>query len=141
MIEQINNLQQANPARQITNPAKPTESPTETSPVKNTDEYIPSEDKEPIGLYRPIADDDGKRGVEFDAPEQPEVPAETTTGNTDAVDREIKALKERRAALQKQLRGADEESAAEISRKLEQIENELMLKDNDEYRRANTVFS
>lgn len=72
---------------------------------------------------------------------EPETKSETTTANTDAVDSEIKQLKEKQRLLQRQLRGADGTTAAELQRQLEQISQELAMKDNDAYRRANTLFT
>lgn len=103
---------------------------------KNVDEYIPSEEKEPIGLYEVSSDEEGDRSVKFDAPK-----TEQTTANTDNVDREIKTLKERQEALQKALKSAAPDEAAQLQKQLEQVNSELALKDNDNYRRANAVFS
>lgn len=89
-------------------------------------------------MYAVEADEDGKRSVSFDAPE---TKSETTTANTDAVDSEIKQLKERQRHLQRQLRTADASSAAELQRQLEQVSQELAMKDNNAYRRANTLFT
>lgn len=103
---------------------------------KNVDEYVPSEEKEPIGLYEVASDEEGDRSVKFDAPK-----TEQTTANTDNVDREIKSLKEKQTALQRALKTASPDKAAELQKQLEQINAELALKDNDNYRKANAVFS
>lgn len=123
-----------NSAKSVTQAANKTELP-EAAP-KNVDEYVSSEEKEPIGLYEVSSDDGGDKSVKFDAPK-----TEQTTANTDNVDREIKALKERQSALQKALKSAAPDEAAELQKQLEQVNAELALKDNDNYRRANTVFS
>lgn len=139
----VSNINDINLTKGV-NSVKPTEtapkafSEPQKLPAKNVDEYIPSEDKEPIGLYAVEADEDGKLSVNFD---DPETKSETTTANTDAVDSEIKQLKEKQRLLQRQLRGADGATAAELQRQLEQISQELAMKDNDAYRRANTLFT
>lgn len=68
---------------------------------------------------------------------------ESCTANTDKVDREIKKLKEKKQELEQQIRSAsgDEEKTRELEKKLAQVEQELKRKDNDTYRRQNTVFS
>lgn len=139
----ISNVNGANPAQQVYSikpagsvPVKTAE--PEKTAAKNVDEYVPSDEKEPIGLYAVEADEDGKRSVSFDTPE---TKSETTTANTDAVDSEIKQLKERQQLLQRQLRTADASAAAELQRQLEQVSQELAMKDNDAYRRANTLFT
>lgn len=71
----------------------------------------------------------------------PENKTETTTGNTDAVDREIEQLKQQKKQLEEQLRSAGPEMAETIRQQLEQVERELAQKDNDTYRRQHTVFS
>lgn len=104
--------------------------------LENVDEYVPSEEKEPIGLYEVSSDDQGDKSVKFYAPK-----TEQTTANTDSVDREIKSLKEKQTALQRQLKTAAPEEAEALQKQLEQISAELVLKDNDNYRKANTIFS
>lgn len=133
-INGVNSAQQVYSVKSTEN--RPQEVP-EKAVAKNVDEYIPSEEKEPIGLYAVSADDDGNKSVDFDPPE---ADAKTTTANTDIVDGEIRQLKEKQQELQRRLRTTDERTAADISRQLEQISNELALKDNDQYRRANTIF-
>ncbi len=68
---------------------------------------------------------------------------EEYTGNTDAVDREIKKLKEEKKQIQQQIRSAneDEEKKKELESKLAQIESELAQKDNDTYRRQHAVVT
>lgn len=61
-----------------------------------------------------------------------EKPAEITTLSTDEVDAEIAELKSRRADLQQTLKISRNDN---LQRQLSQIENELRVKDNDEYRR------
>ena len=54
------------------------------------------------------------------------------TLSTDEVDEEIEELKNRRAELKKSLQTSGDEN---LQKELKQIENELRLKDNDEYRK------
>lgn len=145
MIE--NNLS-INSARQIDSvrsaePANKTEEKEAEKIPENRDEYVPSEEKEPIGLYSVSPDENGNPRVSFDnedsKPDDPE--ADTITGNTDNVDREIKALRDKEQALRQKLRSADESAAENIRRELEQVSAQLAQKDNDEYRRQNTVFT
>lgn len=72
---------------------------------------------------------------------EPESRAETTTCNTDKVDREIEQLKTRQEKLEEQLRAAAPEQADALRQQLEQVERELARKDNDSYRRQHAVFS
>lgn len=114
---------------------------------ENRDEYVPSEEKEPIGLYSVAPDENGEPRISFDKaedksannPNEPE--EETVTANTDKVDREIKNLRNKEQMLSQKLRSADESTAADIRRELEQVTAELVQKDNDEYRRQHTVFT
>ena len=125
------------------------------------DEYVPEEKREPSGRYWLRKDENGQPKVYFDAPEQdksaddPETKAadaskektggkkaETCTGNTDQVDREIEKLKKEREQLERQINSeTDETKKKELESKLSQVENELRQKDNDAYRRQHTVFS
>ena len=102
------------------------------------DEYIPEEPSEATGLYRIAHDEDGAPRIEYD---DPDGKAETTTTNTDKVDREIKRLKEKREQLEQQLASADPQAAEALERQLAQVESELRQKDNDTYRRQNAVIS
>lgn len=134
------------------------------------DEYVPEEKREPSGRYWPGRDGDGQPRIYFDdpqraadAPEQPEEPAagpeqdrgakapekkdrenkaERCTGDTGKVDREIEKLKRKRAELEQRLNTErDEAKREDLERQLAQVEAELRQKDNDGYRRRNTVFS
>ncbi|MDE7130962.1 MAG: hypothetical protein K2O65_04070 [Lachnospiraceae bacterium] len=102
------------------------------------------------------ADGNGKLGVRTNGPEkdkeseQPKVKsgsrkddAEEVTGNTDAVDREIKKLKKQKQQLEQQIKAAsgDEEKTKELEKKLAQVESELSQKDNDTYRRQHAVIT
>ncbi len=145
MIE--NNLS-VNSVRQIESvkPAKPSPQTKEKEIEKiseNRDEYVPSEEKEPIGLYSVSPDKDGDPCVSLDYEKSKSDNSEgdTITANTDNVDREIKALRNKEQALRQKLRSADEITAEKITRELEKVSAELDQKDNDEYRRQNTVFT
>ncbi len=113
----------------------------------NRDEYVPGEEKEPIGLYSVAPDENGEPQISFDRaedksadrPNEPE--KETVTANTDKVDREIKNLRNKAQNLRQKLRSADESASEDIRRELEQVSAELAQKDNDEYRRQHTVFT
>lgn len=128
-----------------------------------TDEYVPEEPREPSGLYRVDRDQAGRPQVSFDdrsqveaAPQKPETPeAENTdaperdgqgeercTANTDRVDRELRALKEKRQTLERQLETeADDTRRRALERELAQVERALAQKDTDAYRRRHTRFS
>lgn len=122
------------------------------------DEYIRSEKsgKGPTGLYRVEQDENGNRKISYDDPkaasangkapkaeEDNKEEPETCVGDTNAVDREIRKLREKRQELEQQLQSAsgDEKKTRELERKLAQVDQELSQKDNDAYRRQHTVFS
>ena len=111
-----------------------------SKPVPVMDKYVPGEEREPSGLYWVGKDENGSPKVFFDDPEAR--PAETCTANTDKVDRELERLRSRQEALAQKL-GAepDPARARALEQKLAQVEAELSQKDNDSYRRQNTVFS
>ena len=151
MIDKINNTLtetvQASTASSVKHPAA---EKTEPHKEENRDEYVSSEAKEPIGLYSVSQDEEGSRRVLYDDPgETPEKGKysdevdnkETMTANTDRVDNEIKKLRERSLLLAEKLRSADPESADKIRREMDAVSRELAQKDNDQYRRRNTVFS
>lgn len=129
-VQSINSVNSAEPNRHEENAAK--------TALANRDEYVPSENREPIGLYSVEPDENGEPRISFDKGNEP---VEQTTANTDNVDREIKGLREKAQSLQQKLRSADENSAADIQRQLEQVTAELAQKDNDQYRRQNAVFT
>lgn len=115
--------------------------------AENRDEYVPGGEKEPIGLYSVVPDENGEPQISFDKAEDKsadhgsEPEKETVTANTDKVDREIKNLRDKAQMLSQKLRSADEGTAADIQRELEQVNAELAQKDSDEYRRQHTVFT
>lgn len=105
------------------------------------DQYIKSseEEKESAGLYYLGKDENGNKKIFFNNPERP---VEKCTGNTDAVDREIEKLKEKKKQLEKQIKEAsgNEEKVKQLEMELAQIESELSQKDNDTYRRSHSSF-
>lgn len=125
-VSQVSSSPQINSAKRAEPEPQKEEKETEKFSA-NRDEYVPSEEKESIGLYCASSDSSDKDG--------------TTTANTDNVDREIKALREKARILAQRLRGADESTAETLKRELEQVTAELSQKDNDEYRRQNAVFT
>ena len=68
-----------------------------------------------------------------------EAQAEKTTTDTDAVDKEIERLKEKKAELEQKLRTADEDKRQQIEAELNQINAELLLKTTESYRRENSA--
>lgn len=152
MIENILSVNPTDTTQKINSVKSPERSsePDAKAPEKvldNRDEYVPSEEKEPIGLYGVAPDENGEPRISFDKAEDKsddntdEPKEENVTGNTDKVDREIKNLRNKAQMLSRKLRSADESTAADIRRELEQVNAELAQKDNDEYRRQHTVFT
>lgn len=151
MIENILSVNSADTAQKIGSikPSKRSADGGEKEPEKvseNRDEYVPSEEKEPIGLYRVAPDENGEPRISYHKAEDKsadndEPEEETVTANTDNVDREIKNLRNKAQMLSRKLSSADEGTAEEIQRELEQVNAELAQKDNDEYRRQHTVFT
>lgn len=114
------------------------------------DEYIPSEEDEPIGLYAVSQDEEGNPRIDYDSPGKPDKKgekfpeksrSESVTGNTDKVDREIERLKKRAEQLEQQLRFAEGKERERLEKQLASVRNEIFQKDNDAYRRQHTVFS
>lgn len=141
-------------------------------PAQNADAPAPGLTPEPTGLYRPVREADGRRSVRFDAPRQtepnfgapkeaPEPPRTERSAqrdaapgapeedaeerwrcDTDAVDREIKALRERAQQLRAQARAQTDPAARRrLEQQLAQTERSLREKDNDAYRRERAVFT
>ncbi len=102
------------------------------------DEYISREnsDREIKGIYRRGQDENGNPKILYDDPKKKE---EKCTGDTNRVDREIRALKEKVKQLRQQIKAAagDEGKVKELEQKLAQAEGELGRKDNDTYRKQN----
>lgn len=132
-----------------------TDSAAPASPQKPMmDEYVPEEKREPSGLYYLGKDENGQPKVFFDAPERDDSPyapepkaadgkkAETFTGSTDKVDREIEKLKKKKEQLEQRINSeTDEAKKKELEAKLAQVENELRQKGNDAYRRQHMTVS
>lgn len=140
--------------------ARRPEDESQVRPLKPAvDEYVPEEKQEPSGRYWIGRDEGGQPKVYFDDPERdegakPEAAggprrkaadgrkAETCTGSTDQVDREIERLKKKKERLEQQINSeTDEAKKKELEAKLAQVENELRQKDNDAYRRQHMVVS
>lgn len=105
------------------------------------DRYTPGDpaERQPIGLYELVPDEEDRPTLRFDAPEDK---AEQCTTNTDRVDWELEQLREKREELEQQLRGAGSpEQAERLNKQLAQVENELRQKDNDSYRRQQAVVT
>ena len=68
-----------------------------------------------------------------------EAQAEKTTTDTDAVDKEIERLKEKKAELEQKLRTADEDKRQQIEAELNQVNAELLLKTTESYRHENSA--
>ena len=112
------------------------------------DEYIPGEEEEPIGLYAVSHDDEGNPKIDYDPPESPDrkddVPAEkseSVTINTDKVDREIEQLKKRAEQLEQRISSAEGRERERLEKQLARVRSEISQKDNDTYRRQNSIFS
>lgn len=150
---QAQGLRKTAPVKQAPAPEQASQ-PERKQPASAFDEYVP-EDKDahaPIGLYR-VVQEDGVPKVEFDDPEKPapsapkapdgeKKEANTTTMDTGKVDREIKALKEKREKLSQQAeREQNPQRKEELERQLAQVEQELAQKDNDTYRKNHAVVS
>ena len=137
-IQGLQGLSAVNSVR-IAKSSENTEIPQAEQSAPNVDEYIPSEERESAGLYRVSANEQGNPEVKFAVPKTAE--SNETTVNTDSVDRELELLKNKQTELQKQLKSASSDEAEELWRQLEQISAELALKNNDSYRKANSVIS
>ena len=107
-----------------------------------TDEYIPQEKQKPTGLYKFGKDNSGNPKIYFDDPTASDRNVDICEGNTDKVDREIEKLKQMQKKLEQQLNTeTDKTKKKTLEQKLAQIQNELLQKDNDTYRRQHSVFS
>ncbi len=67
--------------------------------------------------------------------------SESTTTNTDMVDRELERLKEKKAKLDHELLTADETKRQELQMQFDQVNMELTLKNNDTYRRQHSTVT
>ena len=109
----------------------------EHTPAKKFDEYAESEKDQPIGLYSVSEDENGEPRINYDPPEG----GEKCTANTDNVDSEIRMIKEKAEEIQKKLKYASGEEKFRLEKQLRAVNAELMQKDNDSYRRQNTIFT
>lgn len=137
----------------------------------NVDKYIHSDETASAGLYRKGKDDEGNPTIIFDNPARKTMPmdSENTTNamdkkdsgeepakakdseggvtrcdmNADKVEEEIKKLKEKKAELEQQIAKAAEnpDTQAKLEKKLQQIENEIKVKDTDSYKRQHTEYT
>ena len=65
-----------------------------------------------------------------------------TTANTDKVDQEVKELKSKRDSLKQKINSEySTERRREYEKELKQVEKELAVKDTEQYRKQNTIFS
>ena len=92
--------------------------------------------------YRPAEAKEASEAVNRPGAEKtPEQKKEQTTVDTDQVDREIERLKQKKQALEQQLRTAQNEQQHEaLERELQMIESALSFKDNDTYRKQNAIM-
>ena len=66
---------------------------------------------------------------------------DTTTANTDKVDQEIRNLKSKRDNLKQKMNSEyNPEKRREYEKEFKQVENELAVKDTEQYRKNNSVF-
>lgn len=143
--EQVKEKQAAEKAEKVKEAVRGAEEKSSGKLLEPQDEYISSQKsgKEPTGLYHVGKDEDGNPKVFYDDPKAAQGEPEKCVGDTNAVDREIRNLKEKKQELEQQLLSAsgDEKRVRELEKKLAQVEQELSQKDNDTYRRQHTVFS
>lgn len=67
--------------------------------------------------------------------------SDITTANTDKADQEIKTLRSKRDSLKQKVNSEyDMKKRREYEKELKQVENELAVKDTEQYRRNNSVF-
>ena len=131
---------------------RPQEETQDRQPKPVMDEYVPEEPQEPFGRYWVGKDEDGQPRIYFDDPERAEDAPEQPKGkkdkdevwecNTDKVDREIEKLKEKRQELEQCLNTeTDEAKIKELESQMTQVEMEVEQKDNDTYRKQNSIFT
>ncbi len=99
------------------------------------DKAAPVSDKE-NDLDAPPADQDDKDEKEPDSSPSEEDGEVITTINTDRVDSEIRKIREEKKQIEQEMRRAtgDDTESAKLEQRLEFIESELKMKDNDAYR-------
>lgn len=65
----------------------------------------------------------------------------TVKANTDKVDQEIKNLRSKRDSLKQKINSEyNTEKKREYEKELKQVENELAVKDTEQYKKNNSVF-
>lgn len=85
-------------------------------------------------------DSSPKAGGGEKSPKSEKEKSESCTGNTDKVDREIKALKEKIKKIKQQAEKAEGKERERLSKQLSALEAELAQKDCDSYRRQHSEF-
>lgn len=133
------------------------------------DEYIKSNNTatDSTGIYRLAKDKQGNARILYDSPNQQNKAVDgaennqsnnpaggpdgakdgktimKSTVNTDKVDAEIKRLKEKKQELEQQIQQAagDSDKVQRLRQRLSDIENELRVKDNDNYRKQHASYT
>lgn len=151
--EKYSRLHETQDTKKAEKVGKPDDSKVSGSNAMPSDGYIPSN---PVkGIYRPGKDADGNPKIDYIDPNKDVSPkakaedkvssdpkkSESTTTDTDKVDREIEELKEKKARLEQEIRTAEDDQKKRLEQELRQVEAELAQKDNDNYRRQNAVVS
>ncbi|MDE7293159.1 MAG: hypothetical protein K2N72_01915 [Oscillospiraceae bacterium] len=108
----------------------------ENSPKNDSDKASEAEGEKPraSGDSSPKADGGEK------SPKSEKEKSESCTGNTDKVDMEIKALKEKIKKIKQQAEKAEGKERERLSKQLSALEAELAQKDCDSYRRQHSEF-
>jgi len=149
--ERYARLHEAQDVKKAEQVGKPDDMKEAVANAMPADEYIPSD---PVkGIYRPGKDADGNPKIDFIDPKKDVSPeskaddkvssdpkkSESTTTDTDKVDKEIEQLKEKKARLEQEIRTVEDDQKKRLEQELHQVEAELAQKDNDNYRRQNAV--
>ena len=116
---------------------------------KFVDEYIPG--NPPRGIYSMGKDDEGNPKIDYldfkdkesaETSGNDKTKSESTTTDTDMVDREIERLKEKKKQLEQQANNVqDLDKKEQLEKEIARIDLELAEKDNDAYRRQHAVIS
>ena len=113
--------------------------------VKSEGKYIPEGDKEGAASFVAARKQEDALHISNEGmaalQKSKEAKSETTTTNTDMVDRELEKLKEKKAKLEQELLTADETKRQELQMQLDQVNMELTLKNNNAYRRQHSVVT
>lgn len=131
----------AKSVKEMSPASAPGEEPVSSSgPQKpRTDEYTPGQEQAPSGRYWPRRDETGRQSVFYDAlrPEK----EERCTADTGRVDREIEQLKKQKQELERRIKSeTDEGRLRQLEAQKTMIEQELLQKDNDTYRRVHAQY-